>query len=59
MSAHNICFHREIRKIICGYPLISVAVNLHDMSNPILWGKRKKKYFKMSSAGVFTQHVEH
>ena len=22
MSIHNICFHREIRKILCGYPLI-------------------------------------
>ena len=26
MSTHNICFHREIRKIICGYPLLSVAM---------------------------------
>ena len=23
---HNICFRREIRKIICGYPLLSVAL---------------------------------
>ena len=23
---HNICFPREIRKIICGYPLLSVAM---------------------------------
>ena len=22
MSTHNICFHRELRKILCGYPLI-------------------------------------
>ena len=28
MSTHNICFRREIRKILCGYPLLSVAVNL-------------------------------
>ena len=27
MSTHNICFHREIRKILCGYPLLSVAMN--------------------------------
>ena len=26
MSTHNICFPREIRKIICGYPLLSVAM---------------------------------
>ena len=25
MSAHNICFTGEIRKIICGYPLLSGA----------------------------------
>ena len=26
MSTHNICFHREIRKILCGYPLLSEAM---------------------------------
>ena len=26
MSTHNICFHGEIRKILCGYPLLSVAM---------------------------------
>ena len=26
MSTHNICFCREISKILCGYPLLSVAV---------------------------------
>ena len=26
MSTHNICIHREIRKILCGYPLLSVAM---------------------------------
>ena len=29
MSAHNICFCREIRKILCGYPLLSVAMLLY------------------------------
>ena len=28
MSNHNICFRGEIRKILCGYPLLSVA--MHD-----------------------------
>ena len=27
MSTHNICFRLEIRKIICGYPLLSVAMD--------------------------------
>ena len=26
MSTHNICFSREIRKILCGYPFLSVAM---------------------------------
>ena len=26
MSTHNICFCREIRKILCGYSLLSVAM---------------------------------
>ena len=36
MSTHNICFCREIRKILCGYPLLSVAMiflkNRHFLS---------------------------
>ena len=26
MSTHNICIRRKIRKILCGYPLLSVAM---------------------------------
>ena len=26
MSTHDICFRGEIRKILCGYPLLSVAM---------------------------------
>ena len=26
MCTHNICFCQEIRKILCGYPLLSVAM---------------------------------
>ena len=29
MSTHNICFHGEIRKVLCGYPLLSGA--MHDL----------------------------
>ena len=27
MSTHNIWFRQEIRKILCGYPLLSVAMS--------------------------------
>ena len=30
--------------------------NCLEMSNPIFGGKSKKKYFKLSSAVIFTQH---
>ena len=30
MSTHNIRFCREIRKILCGYPLLSVAMFSED-----------------------------
>ena len=32
MSTHNICFRREIRKILCGYPLLSVAMDTSKVS---------------------------
>ena len=28
MSTHNICFRREIRKILYGYPLLSVNMKI-------------------------------
>ena len=34
MSTHNIYFRHEIRKILCGYPLLSVAMQA-DQS--LLW----------------------
>ena len=30
MSNHNICIRREIRKILCGYPLLSAAIHVHE-----------------------------
>ena len=27
MSTHDICFHGEIRKILCRYPILSAAMN--------------------------------
>ena len=32
MSTHNICISREIRKILCGYPLLSVAKKKNTLS---------------------------
>ena len=40
MSTHNICFHREIRRIIYGYPLLSVAMQGYskiDKQEPLLY----------------------
>ena len=33
MSTHNICFQREIRKVLSGYPLLSRAmiVDVNDL----------------------------
>ena len=28
MSTHNICFRGEIKKILCGYSLLSVAMRI-------------------------------
>ena len=36
MLTHNICFHGEIRKILCGYPLLSVAMIYGKMCRRIM-----------------------
>ena len=33
MSTHNVCFRGEIRKILCGYPLLSVGMPEKDDFN--------------------------
>ena len=38
MSTHNICFHQEIRKILCGYLLLSVAMEITKYPDPLLSG---------------------
>ena len=38
MSTHNIGFHQQIRKILCGYPLLSVAMEKYNVDTPILSG---------------------
>ena len=39
--------------------IVSTGDNLHEMSNPVFWKKKKKKYFSMSSAENFTQNAKH
>ena len=47
MSTHNICFRGEIRKILCGYPLLSVAMDLwKNIYRGKLTLKEKKQPFK-------------
>ena len=43
MSTHNICFHREIRKILCGYPLLSVAMEIAVRTEGGKNSKRRKE----------------
>ena len=38
--------------------IVSSGDNLHEMSKTIFRGK-KKEYFKMLSAEIFTQHAKH
>ena len=35
MSTHNICFHGELRKILCGYPLLSVAMHFMQIVSSV------------------------
>ena len=35
MSTQNICFYSEIRKILCGYPILSVAMTVQIVCDKI------------------------
>ena len=37
MSTHNIYIRQEIRKILSGYPLLSVAMRLNKLSHTTYW----------------------
>ena len=52
MSTHNICFCGEIRKILCGYPLLSVAMcqGLFNECSQYKFLLKKKKKKKNSAA---------
>ena len=52
MSTHNICFHGEIRKILCGYSLLSVAMHLLASTDGVQHAscsKQKEKRTKLST----------
>ena len=39
---------------------MQIGDNLHEMSKPVFWEKKKKKkYLNMSSAEKFTQSAKH
>ena len=56
MSTHNICFCREIRKILCGYPLLSVAMFAGHVGLiegfVVSWLKIRKQYFQMLPTNI-------
>ena len=60
MSTHNVCFRGEIRKILCGYPLLSVAMvakpKIYRLYRKmtIIQTKMYKLYRKMTIYGHFS-----
>ena len=44
MSSHNICFRGEIRKILCGYPLLSVAMVTYEKVKATQSSSHKNSY---------------
>ena len=51
MSTHNICFHGEIRKILCRYPLFSGAM--------ILIGKTEKALIRLHRCADHSGPLQH
>ena len=42
MSTHNICFRGEIRKVLCGYPLLSATMEyLPNIRSYLVWNYDK------------------
>ena len=52
MSTHNICFCTEISKILCGYPLLSVAMQILVFLAPI----NKTGYHKKNPDTQFNEN---
>ena len=57
MSTHNICFCGEIRKLLCGYPLLSVAMHsgpgLHCSQWMIIAPDKVLFFFHPKSMDIF------
>ena len=53
MSTHNVCFCGEIRKILCGYPLLSVAMaGFYAVSLTLLFYFSLLNYHKYSNVSM-------
>ena len=53
MSTHNICFRGEIRKILCGYPLLSVAMYTQIYSTVFITPDKTIFFFSIKIANIF------
>ena len=54
MSTHNICFCGEIRKILCGYPLLPVAMSLATQN--VSCGDSEQTAQMHRPIWIFTRH---
>ena len=54
MSTHNICFHGEIRKILCGYPFFSGAMGLYNFIKSMFLQKKIKPNARSRNEPVTT-----
>ena len=63
MSTHNKCFRQEIRKILCGYPLLSVAVchfsilSIQLCLGAIFWGSTFKLSYNEVAENCVRQNM--
>ena len=39
--------------------IVSTGDNLHEISNPVFWEKKRENFFGMLSAANFTQSAKH
>ena len=53
MSTHNICFRWEIRKLSCGYPLLSVAMIYNNICCAAMF------WFHTNLSHGYLRHVKH
>ena len=56
MSTHNICFRREIKKILCGYPHLSVAMPMYGI-HQITYSNHTMHCIALNKVQFFSQKV--